>query len=101
MKYSSIVEEVGECVTAVSAGDRVVIDPNVSCGHCRACQYGLGNLYETLQAYGVTSNCGFAEQSVVSAANIFPIGNMSFRLAAMARAPLVKLLSSRKTSLTL
>ena len=83
-EYSGIVEEVGEAVTTVSVGDRVVVDPNVSCGHCRACRRGLRNLCETLQAYGVTANGGFAEQSVVSASNIVPIGDMPFNLAALA-----------------
>ncbi|NND93064.1 MAG: zinc-dependent alcohol dehydrogenase family protein [Granulosicoccus sp.] len=83
-EYSGIVEEVGEAVTSVSAGDRVVVDPNISCGHCRACRRGLRNLCETLQAYGVTTNGGFAEHSVVSEANIVPIGDMPFNLAALA-----------------
>jgi len=83
-EYSGIVEEVGEAVTTVSVGDRVVVDPNVSCGHCRACRRGLRNLCETLQAYGVTANGGFAEHSVVNSTNIVPIGDMPFNLAALA-----------------
>jgi len=83
-EYSGIVEQIGESVSSVSVGDRVVVDPNMSCGHCRGCLRGLRNLCEDLQAYGVTTNGGFAEYSVVSATNVHPIGDMPFNLAALA-----------------
>ena len=83
-EYSGTVERVGESVSTLSAGDRVVVDPNVSCGKCRPCRRGLKNLCENLEAYGVTSNGGFAEYSVVDAANVHPIGDMPFALAALA-----------------
>jgi threonine dehydrogenase-like Zn-dependent dehydrogenase len=44
-----IVEEVGAGVTAVAAGDRVVIPFNVSCGHCWMCGEGLHSQCETTQ----------------------------------------------------
>ena len=36
-----IVEEVGDAVTHVQPGDRVVIPFNISCGHCFMCDRGL------------------------------------------------------------
>ena len=42
-----------------AAGDRVVIDPNIACGSCRACRRGLTNLCAALRAYGVTEPGGF------------------------------------------
>lgn len=83
-EYAGIVEGVGDSVSTVSVGDRVVVDPNMSCGECRACLRGLRNLCESLRAYGVTTNGGFAEYSVVDAANVHPIGDMPFKLAALA-----------------
>lgn len=83
-EYSGIVEEIGENVSTVSVGERVVVDPNISCGECRACCRGLMNLCENLQAYGVTRNGGFAQYSVVKATNIHPIGDMPFDVAALA-----------------
>jgi threonine dehydrogenase-like Zn-dependent dehydrogenase len=83
-EYSGIVEAVGQDVTALSVGDRVVIDPNISCGTCRACQRGLHNLCEHLKAYGVTTHGGFADYSVVQAANVHPVGDMPFDVAALA-----------------
>src|SRR5215213_4603717 len=44
-----IVEEVGSEVTHISAGDRVVIPFNISCGHCFMCDQGLQSQCETTQ----------------------------------------------------
>ncbi|MFF3492151.1 alcohol dehydrogenase catalytic domain-containing protein [Streptomyces sp. NPDC002795] len=44
-----IVEEVGSRVTAVSAGDRVVVPFNISCGTCWMCGQGLHSQCETSQ----------------------------------------------------
>jgi threonine dehydrogenase-like Zn-dependent dehydrogenase len=44
-----IVEEVGPSVTAVRAGDRVVVPFNVSCGACWMCSSGLYSQCETTQ----------------------------------------------------
>ncbi|MFF3493230.1 alcohol dehydrogenase catalytic domain-containing protein [Streptomyces sp. NPDC002795] len=44
-----IVEEVGSRVTAVSAGDRVVVPFNISCGTCWMCGRGLHSQCETSQ----------------------------------------------------
>ena len=83
-EYAGTVERVGESVSSLSVGERVVVDPNISCGSCRACRRGLRNLCVSLQAYGVTRNGGFAEYSAVSASNVHPIGDMPFKLAALA-----------------
>ncbi len=37
-KVAGIVEQVGEAVTEVRAGQRVRLDPNLSCGTCKLCQ---------------------------------------------------------------
>ena len=44
-----VVEEVGADVEHVSAGDRVVIPFNISCGHCFMCDGGLYSQCETTQ----------------------------------------------------
>ncbi|NDR57830.1 zinc-dependent alcohol dehydrogenase family protein [Aliiruegeria sabulilitoris] len=83
-EYAGVVEELGEGVSEFAVGDRVVVDPNLSCGHCRACRKGLANLCETLGAYGVSTNGGFAEYSAVKAENLVAIGDMPFNMAALA-----------------
>jgi threonine dehydrogenase-like Zn-dependent dehydrogenase len=44
-----IVEEVGDGVTHIKAGDRVVIPFNISCGHCFMCDQHLYSQCETTQ----------------------------------------------------
>lgn len=83
-EYAGEVMEIGAGVTGVSVGDRVVIDPNLECGECTACRRGWAHLCERLGAYGVSTNGGFAELSVVRADRVFPIGDLSFEAAALA-----------------
>ncbi|MEP0072663.1 MAG: alcohol dehydrogenase catalytic domain-containing protein [Marinomonas sp.] len=83
-EYSGIVESVLDPKSKVQAGDKVVIDPNISCGKCRSCKKGLTNLCEKLEAYGVTRNGGFGEFSVVSTENLHPAGDLDLKVAALA-----------------
>lgn len=83
-EYAGEVVEVGSGVQSFKVGDRVVIDPNINCGTCRACLKGLANLCENLGAYGVTQNGGFAEYSVVHADNLVATGDVPYATAALA-----------------
>jgi threonine dehydrogenase-like Zn-dependent dehydrogenase len=47
-----IVEEVGEDVTHVRPGDRVVVPFTICCGHCWMCGRGLQSQCETMQVRG-------------------------------------------------
>jgi len=64
-EYTGIVEDIGVDVTQFERGDKVVIDPNIVCGHCYYCHRGLVNLCENLTALGVDIDGGFAEYSIV------------------------------------
>ena len=44
-----VVVEVGDGVTSLKVGDRVVIPFNIACGHCFMCQRGLQSQCETTQ----------------------------------------------------
>ena len=68
-EFTGIVTEAAPDVTDPAPGTRVVIDPNLPCGACRACLRGDGNLCPDLRAYGVTSDGGFAHQAIVAAAH--------------------------------
>jgi len=84
-EYAGEIVGVGNGVTGLKEGQRVVVDPNIHCGECRACKKGLTNLCDKLGAYGVTQNGGFAEYGVVHQDNIVPIAdNLSYGTAALA-----------------
>ena len=59
-EYAGVVADVGPGVTGFTVGDRVVVDPNLECGTCRACLRGWAHLCDSLGAYGVTESGGFA-----------------------------------------
>ncbi|TGQ70857.1 zinc-binding dehydrogenase [Mesorhizobium sp. M00.F.Ca.ET.186.01.1.1] len=83
-EYAGVVEAVAGDVTAVKPGDRVAVDPNISCGHCASCRKGLANLCASLKAYGVTEDGGFAEFSLVAVDHLHDIGELGFATAALA-----------------
>ncbi len=60
----------GEGVTGWSAGERVVINPNLGCGQCPACLAGWDNRCQTWQLLGETRRGTYAEYVVVPAANL-------------------------------
>ena len=60
-EFSGEVIEVGEAVRHLKVGDRVVSDPNESCGACEWCRSGRPCFCEDLAAYGVRRNGGFAQ----------------------------------------
>ncbi len=64
---------VGEAVSGVAPGDRVVVYMYVSCGRCRACGTGRENLCPTLTRVGFELQGAFAEYLVVPAKQLLPI----------------------------
>lgn len=61
-EMSGTVCELGEGVTKFGIGDRVTVNPSVSCGRCYACRRGLENICEQRKAPGTDAWIGcFAE----------------------------------------
>jgi NADPH:quinone reductase-like Zn-dependent oxidoreductase len=69
------VESVGEGVTNARAGDRVMLQPGLSCGVCRACLSGEDNLCPRYDVLGYQSDGGYAELVRVPAANVIPLAD--------------------------
>ena len=60
-EYSGEVVEVGNGVKNIKVGDRIVPDPNESCGACYWCRSAKPCFCNDLAAYGVLRDGGFAE----------------------------------------
>lgn len=54
-------------------GRRAVVEPLVSCGHCRACRMGRYNCCANLKVLGVQTDGGFREMNVVDMRRLHPI----------------------------
>ena len=54
-------------------GDRVLIDPVLSCGNCFCCRAGLTNLCTKGGLLGRDADGGFAEYAVVPRSHVFPL----------------------------
>lgn len=55
------VEQVGDSVKNLKAGDRVIINQVTSCGHCYPCRIGRGNVCDHLAVRGVHIDGGYRE----------------------------------------
>lgn len=83
-EYSGVIKEVGRMVTHLKPGDRVTIDPNISCGQCIYCRAGKLHLCKNLTAIGVNRDGGFAEYSCVPSRQVYSFPpEMSFEEGAM------------------
>lgn len=79
-EFSGTVREVGPKVTHVKPGDRVAVEPLISCGYCYFCKTGKNNqclnglvIGHTASKEGLRLDGGFAEDVVVPARNLIPL----------------------------
>jgi 2-desacetyl-2-hydroxyethyl bacteriochlorophyllide A dehydrogenase len=72
-EYCGVVEDAGSGNVNVAAGQRVAVDPNISCGTCYYCRRGLVHLCAGLKALGVDIDGGMAERCIVPAAQLYPL----------------------------
>lgn len=100
-EFSGEVSEVGEDVTRVKAGDRVVVEPILSCGKCDACLHGKYNLCDSLGFHGLSGGGGgFATYTTVGERWVhkMPEG-LSFEQGALVEPAAVALHAVRLSSL--
>jgi len=67
-----VVSALGAGVSGVKEGDRVVLNPGLTCGRCRECLGGRDNLCASFRMLGEHTQGGMAEKVVVPAANLVP-----------------------------
>lgn len=71
-EMAGIVREVSPEST-FSPGDRVAVDPVISCGSCRACRIGRANVCQHLSVLGCYQDGGFAEILSVPTRRLHPV----------------------------
>lgn len=70
-EYGGVIEAVGGAVQDLRPGERVAVDPNISCGTCFFCRRGMVHLCKNLRALGVDIDGGMAELCVVPSAQAY------------------------------
>ena len=79
------IEAIGADVKDRKLGERVVLDPGVSCGQCHACRIGRPNVCSQLAVIGVHRDGGMREFATFPATNAIPVPeHLPDRIAVMA-----------------
>ena len=99
---SGEVVEVGEKVTGVEVGERVVIEPGFTCGSCEYCRSGRYNLCENVRFYGTPPYHGaFAEYVSAPVQNVYPMpNNMTYEEGAMIEPLAVGMMAAKRGRVT-
>lgn len=72
-EFFEIIDAVGEGVDGSRIGERVSVDPVISCGNCYPCSIGRPNVCTSLAVLGVHRDGGFGEYAVVPNKNAYTI----------------------------
>jgi NADPH:quinone reductase-like Zn-dependent oxidoreductase len=67
------VSELGEGVAHLRVGERVMLQPGLSCGECARCRAGEDNYCTRYDVLGYQSDGGYAERVAVPAVNAIPL----------------------------
>lgn len=98
---AGIVSAVGEGVTRVKPGDRVAVEPGVTCGRCRACKEGRYNLCPDVQFLATPPVDGaFVQYMKIREDFLFPIpDHLTFEEAALNEPFSVGIHAAKRTKL--
>ncbi|MEN5014947.1 Zn-dependent oxidoreductase [Erwinia sp. Eh17-17] len=72
-EFFGLIDAVGSGVDSARLGERVAVDPVVSCGHCYPCSIGRPNVCSELQVIGVHRDGGFSEYALAPAGNAYTL----------------------------
>ena len=77
-EFSGIVVSTGNLVKRFKTGDRVAVEPNISCDNCIHCLNNRQNFCLNWQAIGVTLPGGMEQYVTVPEKAVFSIGDLPF-----------------------
>jgi len=77
-EFAGTIEEVVAGVSRFAFGDRVAVEPNISCSNCEDCLNNRQNFCRNWQAIGVTRSGAMAESVCVPEQAVFSIGELPF-----------------------
>ena len=72
-EFGGVIVEVGKDVKGFNTGDRVAVDPIISCHACPACLSGHLNACQTLKLLGIDMDGGFGQYVAVPASHVIPL----------------------------
>ena len=72
-EFFGIIDEVGEGIDPSRIGERVSVDPVISCGCCYPCSVGRPNVCSSLTVLGVHRDGGFSQYATVPSKNAYTI----------------------------
>lgn len=70
---SGVIKEVGSSVSGFEVGQKVIVDPSLSCGKCEFCLKGEQSLCDTYGIIGEHVRGGYSEYFAVGSQNVIPI----------------------------
>lgn len=70
-EFGGVVVEAGKNVSSFKPGDRVVVDPVLSCHQCPACREGHLNACQMLKLLGVDMNGGYGQLVAAPASHVY------------------------------
>lgn len=93
--------KIGSSVKNLKIGDKVVLEPNISCGECYNCKHGKYNICENLKVIGCVGRDGGLQNFVALPANkLYKVNNIPPKLATLIEPFSVGIHSVRISSFT-
>ncbi|MBN2860785.1 MAG: zinc-dependent alcohol dehydrogenase family protein [Sphaerochaetaceae bacterium] len=81
-EFSGAIDKVGAGVNRFKVGDKVAVEPNISCNNCTSCFNNRQNFCENWEGVGVTMPGGFAEYVCVPEKAVFALEGVSLESGA-------------------